>query len=87
MSEETESFKFKLLEDRQIDGEYSATIYEYSGGPYKRYEKVAYIQVKNAVCYIVFSAKNKKLYKKYNSEFEKTIDSFKYVPEYINYKK
>lgn len=86
MREETETFKFKLLGDRPIDGEYTATIYEYSGGPYERYEKVGYIQVKDAVCYIVFSAKNKKLYEKYNSELEKTIDSFKYMPVYINYK-
>jgi hypothetical protein len=58
----------------------------YRGGPYNSFERVFYIQMENAVGYVVFSARNEKDFNTYSAAIIEVVNSFQYKPEYINYK-
>ena len=83
---EDSHFVHKRLEPHKIDSTFSAVVYDYQGGVYQSFERTAYIQVPNAVCYVVFSARNKKDFQKYADALYDVLDSFKLRPEYINHK-
>src|SRR5260221_949341 len=59
------NFVRERLNDVKIAVGYTAVVYKYVGGPYGSFEGTAYIQVPNAVCYVVFSARNEADYHKY----------------------
>ena len=82
---EDPNFKRERLEEVKIDEAHKAFIYKYVGGPYNSYEGTAYVQVHNAVCYLVFSAKNENDYNDYSGALVKTIKTFKYRPDYIGH--
>lgn len=83
---EDSHFVHKRLKSHKINTTFSAVVYDYQGGIYNSFERVAYIQVPNAVCYVVFSARNQKDFKKYADALYDALDSFELRPEYINYK-
>lgn len=74
-SQESESL-YKRLPPRKIDCSLSAIIYDYQGSVHNTFERVAYIQVPDAVCSITFSAKNKEDFQKYADAIYDVIDSF-----------
>ena len=83
---EDANFKRERLKDIKIDETYKAVIYKYVGGPYNSYEGTAYVQVANAICYVVFSARDESDYNRYAESLIMTIKTFKYRPDYIGHK-
>ena len=83
---EDSNFKRERLADVKIDEAYKAIIYKYVGGPYNSYEGAAYVQVDNAVCYVVFSARNENDYNKYAESLIRIIKTFKYRRDFIGHK-
>lgn len=81
---EDPNFNHKELVNGNIGGQ-KYTIMNYQGGPYHSYERAFYIQMKRAVGYVVFSARNKEDYEKYADALFEIVKSYKYKPEYINY--
>jgi hypothetical protein len=79
------NFKRERLGNVSIDKTYAAVVFKYVGGQYGSYETTAYVQVENAVCYVVLSAKNETDYIKYADALIKTIKTFKYTPAYIGF--
>jgi len=61
-------------------------IMDYVGGPYKSYERVFYVQMKDAIGYVVFSARTEADFKKYADSVLEVAKSYEYKPEYINHK-
>jgi len=86
MKEQSAYFKCKKLGNIPIDSTHTAIIYEYRDCPYTNISRVAYIQVPNAVCFIVYSTDNKYYYKKHIPSYESTVKSFVYKPEFIEHK-
>ena len=84
MKSESDKFKFEIVSDTALHNNYATSVYDYSGGLYGNYERVAYIQMKDAVGYIVFSARDKSFFDRYKYDLNKTIESFTITPEYIN---
>ena len=80
---EDSNFVYQRHSIRAINKSNSAIVNNYIGGPYHSYERVAYIQVPQAVCYIVFSSSNKEDFAKYSDALLSTVDTFVYKPEYI----
>ncbi|HLG41164.1 MAG TPA: hypothetical protein VI461_15890 [Chitinophagaceae bacterium] len=81
---EDTNFFYQQLKTGTIDSS-RYIIMDYRGGPYNSYERVFYIQMKRAVGYVVFSARNEDDFKKYSDAIFGIIDSYRYRPEYINY--
>ena len=52
---------------------------------YSRIERVAYVQLPQAVAYIVFSAEGENLYGKHSSALSETLNSLTYMPRFIGY--
>jgi hypothetical protein len=82
---EDPAFHYKEVKTGKLNG-YKYVIMNYQCGPYNSYERVFYIQMKNAVGYVVFSARNEEDYKKYSDAIFEIVNSFRYKPEFINYK-
>lgn len=78
------NFVREQLESMKV-GEYEAKIYRYEDPLYKSFEATAYIQVPNAVCYIVYSNGDKVDFNKYLNSFKQVVASFKYRPNFIDY--
>ena len=79
------NFIYNKYATKKINEKDSAIIYDYYGGPYYNFERVAYIQVPKAVCYIVFSSINKESFDSYSNDLLNVVKTFIYKPEYINY--
>jgi hypothetical protein len=50
-----------------------------------QFERVAYVQLPDAVAYIVFTVPTEKLHKKYARAVEEVVKTFSYEPKYIDY--
>ena len=81
---EDPKFHFKQFKNGKLNG-YKYVIMNYQGGPYNSYERVFYVQMKGAVGYVVFSARNEVDYNKYSDAIFEITNSFQYKPEFINY--
>ena len=76
-------FTSKIAEEGKTKEGYNYTIKEYNRPSYPLHEQVAYIQLPEAVAYIVFSAPSMELRSKELAKFKQAFNSFTYVPEYI----
>ncbi len=81
-----DSLIYKKIVDGTTKEDFSFTINEYFRPKHSHYERVVYIQMPDAVAYIVYSAFNKKDYLKYVDSLNEVVNTFKNMPEYINYK-
>lgn len=82
---EDSNFIYKNIKTGEI-GNKKYRILDYIGGPFISYERVFYIQMENAVGYVVFSAQNENDFKKYSDAIFEVVVTYKYKPEYIDYK-
>ena len=82
---EDPNFSHTELKRAKIDS-FQYVVMDYIGGPYKSYERVFYVQMPKAVGYVVFSARNNEDFMKYSTGIIGVMLSFKYKPEYIDYK-
>ena len=82
---EDSTFYYKEFRNGKLNGK-KYVIMNYRGGPYNSFERVLYVQMENAVGYVVFSARNKKDFNTYSDAIIEVANSFQYKPEYINYK-
>jgi hypothetical protein len=82
MSKESRIFKYEKVLDTLLFNKYETTIYDYSGLPDKNLNRVAYIQVPNATCYIVFSARYKTDFDNYKNALNEILESFVYSADY-----
>lgn len=82
---EDSNFYYKELKKGKTDSS-NYLIMDYQGGPYNSFERVFYVQMKKAVGYVVFSARNKDDFIKYADAIFEVTQSYKYKPEFINYK-
>jgi hypothetical protein len=79
------SFTYVKIKDFVTKDKFQVIVNNYSQNNHSQLDRVAYIQVKNAVCYIVFSTSKKEDFDKYADDIYKVIETFEYKPEYINY--
>lgn len=76
-------FTSKIVEEGKTKQGYKFTVNEYNRPSYPLYEQTAYIQLPEAVAYIVYSAPSKELRISEFPKFKETLNSFIYMPEYI----
>lgn len=79
------TFTYDKIKDYLIRNKFEVVVYNYSQKKHSQLDRVAYIQVKNAVCYIVFSTAKILDFDKYADDIYKVVETFEYKPEYINY--
>jgi hypothetical protein len=79
------SFTFSNLKNYETKDKYEVIVNDYTQNSHTQFDRVAYIQVKNAVCYIVFSTAQKSYFDKHADNIYKVVDTFEYKPEFINY--
>ena len=79
------TFTYTKVKNFETKDKFDVIVNDYSQNSHSQLDRVAYIQVKNAVCYIVFSTAKKEDFEKYADDIYKVIDTFEYKPEYINY--
>jgi hypothetical protein len=79
------SFTYNKVKDFVTKDKFEVTVNDYSQNNHTQLDRVAYIQVKNAVCYIVFSTGKIDDFNIYADDIYEVIDTFMYKPEYINY--
>lgn len=78
MKKKRPGFKMKRIASGQTAGGQSYFINEYPPTEtYKRFERVAYVQMARAVAYIVFTADNKTAYKKHQGSLEEAVKSLR----------
>lgn len=82
MSKESMEFRYEKVLDTLLFNKYETTIYDYSGLPDKYLNRVAYIQVPNATCYIVFSARYKSDFDNYKNALNEILESFVFSADY-----
>jgi len=82
---EDSEFHFMEFKHGKLNGN-KYVIMNYQGGPYNSYERVFYIQMKSAVGYVVFSARNENDFNKYADAIFEIVTSFQYNTQFINYK-
>lgn len=76
-------FTSKIVDEGETTEGYKITVNEYNRPSYPLYEQTAYIQLPEAVAYIVYSAPSKELRISELKKFKETVNSFVYVPENI----
>ena len=76
-------FTSKTIEEGKTKEGYEFTVNEYNRPSYPLYEQTAYIQLPEAVAFIVYSAPSKELRISELAKFKETVNSFIYMPEYI----
>ena len=76
-------FTSNIVEEGKTKEGYEYTVNEYNRPSYPLYEQTAYIQLPEAVAYIVYSAPSKELRTSELEKFRETVNSFIYMPEYI----
>jgi len=79
------TFTYTKIKNFETKDKFEVIINDYTQNNHSQLDRVAYIQVKNAVCYVVFSTGKKEDFDKYADDVFKVIDTFEYKPEYINY--
>lgn len=77
-------FSHKILKQGKTSEGYGFTIIEYNLPRFSQYEFVGYIQVPDAVAYIVFVTHDTKSRIEHSGAFNETLASFLYRPDYIN---
>jgi hypothetical protein len=85
LKKEDSTFYYNEFTNGRINGK-KYVIMNYRGGPYHSYERALYVQMENAVGYVVFSARNEKDFNTYSNAVIEIVSTFQYKPEYINYK-
>jgi hypothetical protein len=79
-------FHHKRIKDGKTREGYAYFINEYRREKgYSRIERVAYVQLPEAVAYIVFSAEGEELYRKHSSALGETVQSLTYMPRFIGH--
>lgn len=80
------AFKHKKIGEGKTKEGFTYTINQYVRPNHSHYEQVAYVQLPDALAYIVYSSFSEKEYHKYVSSLDGVLKTFTYMPEYINYK-
>lgn len=81
---EDPNFSYRVIKQSKTSEGFDYTINEYDRPGCTQYERVIYIQLPDAVAYVVFIAFNPKVRLEYSKAFDEVIDSFRYRPDYIN---
>jgi hypothetical protein len=82
---ESPGFRYKRVEAGRTRDNHSFIVNEYRGGLYNNVERVAYVQLPNAVAYIVLSARDEATYRKHVKALSETAKSLAYRPAFIGY--
>lgn len=77
-------FRHKELRKGKTSEGFDYTIIQYELPRFSQYELVCYIQVPDAVAYIVFVARDTKSCQEYSGAFDEAVNSFLYKSDYIN---
>jgi hypothetical protein len=77
-------FSYKKIADGKTAEGFEYTMNEYIRPTRSHYERVVYIQLPEAVAYIVYTAFKDDLYKANVGKLDEVLSSFRYRPEYIN---
>jgi hypothetical protein len=81
---EDPDFSHRVLRQSETSEGFGSTIIEYDHPRFSQYELVGYIQVPDAVAYIVFVARDIRSRLEYSKAFDEVIQSFLYKPDYIS---
>jgi hypothetical protein len=81
---EDPNFSYTILMQGKTSEGFDYTINEYDRPRYAQYERVIYIQLPDAVAYVVFVTCDPKVRLEYSKAFDEVINSFLYKPNYIN---
>jgi hypothetical protein len=76
-------FSYTKLVDGKTKEGFEYTIYEYIRPSHSHYERVVYVQLPEAVAYIVYSSFNDKTYKAYIEKLDEVVNTFRYRPDHI----
>lgn len=79
------SFTYQRIKNYVTKENFKVIVNDYSENNHSQLDRVAYIQVDKAVCFIVFSTSTKENFDKYADDIYAVIETFTYKPEYINY--
>jgi hypothetical protein len=90
MSKDDKAFKSERVASGKTGDGHAYVINDYRHGAEpgtanSQFERVAYVQLPDAVAYIVFTVPTEALHKKYAPAVEETVKSFAYQPKYINF--
>jgi hypothetical protein len=82
--------KTRRVEEGKTEGGYGYVINEYrhgevKGGGNSRFERVAYVQLPEAVAYVVLTCPTEELLAKYAGTIKEVMISFTYKPEFIDF--
>lgn len=76
-------FSYRKIADGNTSEGFEYTMYEYIRPTYSHYERVVYIQLPEAVAYIVYTSFKDEIYKTYSGKLDEVLSSFKYRPDHI----
>ena len=79
------TFTYTRIKSFETKNKFAVIVNDYSQNNHSQLDRVAYIQVKNAVCYIVFSTAKITDFDRYADDVYKVVETFEYKPEYINF--
>ncbi len=82
-SKSEKDFAYKTLMNGKTSEGFDYTTIEYNRPESSQYELAAYIQVPDAVIYIVFTAQDVESRETYSGSFNEAVKSFLYKPEHI----
>jgi hypothetical protein len=90
MASGDKEFKVKRVEEGKTRDGHAYFINDYWHGKSPRWtksrrERVAYVQLPEAVAFIVFTCPSEKLHKEHAGAIQEVMKSFSYVPEFIGY--
>jgi hypothetical protein len=90
MSEGNKAFKHTRVAEGKTGDGHAYVINDYrhggrAGAENSQFERVAYVQLPNAVAFIVFTVPSERLHKKHAAAVEATVKTFSYQPKYINF--
>jgi hypothetical protein len=85
--DEDTTFTYKRIKEYKLNNKFEVIVNDYIQKNNSQFDRVAYIQVEKAVCFIVFSTGEKEFFTKYSDDIYSVVASFEYKPEYIKYKK
>ena len=76
-------FTYKKIADGRTTEGFEYTIYEYLRPTHSHYERVVYIQLPEAVAYIVYTSFKDETFKTNIEKLDEVLSSFKYRPDHI----
>jgi hypothetical protein len=82
---EDEKFAFRIVKQGKTSEGFNYVVNEYDRPTRSHYEQVIYIQLPDAVAYIVYNTSNPKDRLQHANTVGKVLDSFLYKPEYIDH--